>query len=512
MRGHDTGGHSMSCSKTLIGLLTLAAASCSNPTAPPDPLRDAPVWEDLAIQRITEDSPPGTMLYRNLKTKAHFEEEIFFSVFSGQNIRTYFEGNDLLLASIRRDYAGTDTIAVLANSAEQRFILITENTDDPASWTRLEDKILNDPTDGTIAYPLLENQLYDPDNERTVTVIRNNPSYELYYEKPDLRIRNIAPRYAGTDSAIVNGNGERAGFLLTISRSPLHITPTLEKTITLPDNYEIGHVLTTEQFIIINAWHDYYNRDKLYVYDKDDYSLVREETGNFGRTYMHVAETPIALFLLGTWDGCGDSISKRNKTTFAEEKRIYGDFNGLALAVRGERLATACSDEFTFIDQDQHIGPYSVIDTARFHDLTCVDGIYITGGRYGIKAGIAALASNLSPLFQDTVDGHSTFEGHAAYATAERRLLRSETATKLYDTAFRLIRQDSWQTIQSAAMNESYIYINTVQDTGMLYDTNLNPLGEVPLDFDDEDVMGFSGDHIYGAKGNTVYIYALPRL
>jgi hypothetical protein len=499
-----------SASAALLAFLALEGASCTLPTEPQDPLRDAPIWDELSPRRILEDSEPGTLLYPGIKEKAHFGSRIIFRVDQNPHIRAYFEGDDLLLGSLQKDYAGVDTLTVRANNAQQRLVIMTENVTDPSSWLRLEDKTVNDPSAGAIVYAGLESMLYSPDHGRAITVIRSSPSYEIFYERPDLRIRNIAQQYAGTDSCIVSGNGKRAGFLLTVSKTPHIPTVTLAKTITVPDNYEIGHVLTTGQFLIINAWNDdNFFRDKAYVYDKGSFTLVAEQTEQFGRTVWHVAETSSALYLISTWGGCNSSVAKRSKADFALEKRISGDFNAGAIVSQGERLAMACADQLYFMDADQVSGPFTIPDTGNFHDLTALNGIYVTGTRNGDRAGVVALQSNLQPFFQDTVEGHAPLEGHVAYAAGSRILLRSETNTKLYDGSFHILRQDTFPTIQSATMGESYIYINTAEDTGSLYDTDLNRLTSVPLDFDDEDTIGFCGGLFYGAKANTLYLYSI---
>jgi hypothetical protein len=276
-------------SGALIGM-GLYLLSCSKDPPTQDPISSVPVWQQLANQTIQEDSEDGTVIYVNLKDKASYPGTITFSSVPTDHFQTYFDGKDLKIKSLLHDYAGDDTVKVYANEKMTAFILSITNVDDPPHWLSLQaQSIAENSGDGTIIFPNIESRLYDPDSPKIIIVDGTYSHFEAYYQKPDLRIKNLERNYFGQDSVFVNGNGLRKGFLLTVSGDDAPLQWSTVPGISCNEDANRGTTLLENV--------------SSYAYDPDT-PVTIQDTYQLGEATLKIQDGDLILdYLQSNWNG-----------------------------------------------------------------------------------------------------------------------------------------------------------------------------------------------------------------
>ncbi|MFH1072184.1 MAG: hypothetical protein V1743_02025, partial [Nanoarchaeota archaeon] len=201
-----------------LGILAVGilSTSCEKDTTRPDPLSSQPLWQELSPQDILEDSPDGTIIYQNLKSKVSFDGDILFKAEIAAKFTPYFQGNDLKIKDIEPNYTGTGQVKVYANSKEATFMLTITPVDDPVTWGQIPDiSIRNAPPNNLEVIHDVTQYASDPDSPLEFSVI-SPPVYNLTLAGNALIIRDVSPDYQGREDVEITCNNITTTFGLTV--------------------------------------------------------------------------------------------------------------------------------------------------------------------------------------------------------------------------------------------------------------------------------------------------------
>lgn len=435
-----------------------------NPLAPENIVQEVPVWETLESQEIPEDSPSGTLIYPGLKGRCSFAGLIEYSVQPNQNFTAYFDGNDLRISGMKRDYSGMELVRIDASGAVAGFPLVITEVDDPSVWAPLSSQeSASNSADGTVVYQNIAALLVDPDSPKLIEVTSTNPHYEIYYEPPDLRIRSMDRNYTGTDSIVLNGNGLPASFQLEILSHQSSGDLQLVRVIAGEPGYAFKKILASEDLIITIA-----TKPGSMLYQSFD-----PDTGNRQGSselpnrafYLSIVQDDSYCYIFGdAWNAGIGTLTRHDKRTGALISTLAQYLPAHAIALGGGKIYALSYDELRIITENTISQPFEVTNSYQLQDLYYDQGKLIYPHIKGSTshAGYEVRNAQNMGLISETGFGQDLpLKGHALAHENGKTLVFAGTQAKLYDSQDNLLAEKTLPPIKGAVLGDAYAYLHT---------------------------------------------------